>query len=445
MKKIVKLFAAITLILPFFFSGCDNPAFYGVTNDVVSEDATASGTISQITRYTASGTEFLVINADGGLRYKPASNRTHGGWFTYGGLPFSLHSYDYYNESHNGEQIIKIVADQTYLYILSCTYKNDNDEGTVAPDRLRLRYAKITSSNGILWDAANWTLLTESVATDPSAYFKVYKYSSTGYYYSAFSLFSTNSVNPAHRAVFLRSGKYGAANTNYASAWQNVSYYQIKDGAISSYTIPEGIHGPLTYTTDQLAALRVNIYGVAWFNGSYNFFSQPAVITNEKYSEMTYTDLQANSTYVEADFVYYSYGSYLYYINASKGWNAKTTAYISASRTISALAVCSDSILIGMGTWDASTGYNTYGGITKSNLSGGVPSGTTSFSTNAEAQITSGYHVYALLNANPAEAEGASALYAAIGIAGTGSSTGVAYSNIGLWSYYPSRGNWNRE
>ena len=98
-----------------------------------------------------------------------------------------------------------------------------------------------------------------------------------------------------------------------------------------------------------------------------------------------------------------------------------------------------------MGTTDPSTGISTYGGITKSDLNNGVPTGTTKFKTNAESQITSGYHVYALLNANPAEAELASALYAAIGIAGTGSSTGVAYSSIGLWSYYPSRGNWNRE
>jgi len=43
MKKIVKLFAAIALITPFFFTACDNPAFDGVINDVVSEDATVSG------------------------------------------------------------------------------------------------------------------------------------------------------------------------------------------------------------------------------------------------------------------------------------------------------------------------------------------------------------------------------------------------------------------
>ncbi len=98
-----------------------------------------------------------------------------------------------------------------------------------------------------------------------------------------------------------------------------------------------------------------------------------------------------------------------------------------------------------MGTWDASSGYSTYGGITRSELEDGVPTGTTSFSTNASTQITSGYHVFALLNVDPSENETDSALYAAIGFAGSGSSTGVAYSSIGLWSYYPSRGNWNRE
>ena len=428
MKKIIKLFAASALLISLFFTGCDNPAFYGISQDVVSEDATVSGSISQITRYTASGTEFLIVNADGGLRYKRADNRTHGSWATYGALPFSLHSYDYYGESHNGEQIIKIVADTDYLYILSCTYKNDNDEGTVAPDVLRLRCAKITSTNGQTLDSAEWKLLDESTSGNASAKFKIYKYSSTGYYYSAFSLFSTNSVNPAHRTVFLRSGKYNAVNTSSDSAWRNVSYYQLKDGAISSYDISKIWAGSTLYADSNIKSNNINVYGAAYINNGLQFFNNPAVDTNETKT-------------TDATFAYYGNGSYVHYLKSDATYGGS----IGTSRSVSALAVCADSIIIGMGTWDASLGVSTYGGITKSNLSNGIPTGTTSFKTNAESQITSGYHVYALLNADPSETETASALYAAIGIAGTGSSSGVAYSSIGLWSYYPSRGNWNRE
>lgn len=424
MKKIVKLFAAIALITPFFFTACDNPAFDGVINDVVSEDATVSGSITHIARYNASGTEFLILNADGGMRYKRADNRSHGSWQTYGALPFSLHSYDYYGEKHNGEQIIKIVADSEYLYILSCTYKNDNDIGTVAPDVLRLRRAKITSLNSITLDAADWTLLNESKSGDSSAIFKVYKYSDTSYYYSAFSLFSTNAVQPEHRKVFIRSGKYNAVNTKDAKITTPV-YYELADGAIKPYTIDKAWGGNTEYT--DLVSNKVNVYGAAWFDSEYKFFNNPSAVTNE-------------TATTDATKLYYANGSYLHY-QTEAGYGGS----ISANRTITALAVCADSIIIGMGTWDASTGISTYGGITKSDLNNGVPTGTTKFKTNAESQITSGYHVYALLNANPAEAELASALYAAIGIAGTGSSTGVAYSSIGLWSYYPARGNWNRE
>lgn len=424
MKKIVKLFAAIALITPFFFTACDNPAFDGVINDVVSEDATVSGSIAHIARYNASGTEFLILNADGGMRYKRADNRSHGSWQTYGALPFSLHSYDYYGSKHNGEQIIKIVADKDYLYILSCTYKNDNDDGTVAPDLLRLRRAKITSLNSITLDAADWTLLDESKSGNSGAIFKVYKYSSTGYYYSAFSLFSTNAVQPEHRKVFIRSGKYNAVNTS-DSKILTPKYYELADGAIKPYAIDKAWGGNTLYT--DLVSNKVNVYGAAWFDSEYKFFNNPSAVTNE-------------TATTDATKLYYANGSYLHY-QTEAGYGGS----ISANRTITALAVCADSIIIGMGTWDASTGISNYGGIKKSNLIDGVPQETTSFKTNAESQITSGYQVYALLNANPAEAELASALYAAIGIAGTGSSTGVAYSSIGLWSYYPSRGNWNRE
>ena len=433
MKKIVKLFTTLALITPLFFTACDNPAFYGISNDVESEDATVSGSIAQITRYKASGTEFLIVNADGGLRYKRADNRSHGSWKTYGYLPFSLHSYDYYGEKHNGEQIIKIVADENTLYILSCTYKNDNDEGTVAPDYVKLRCAKVTSSDGQTLDAANWTTLNESKSGDTSAIFKVYKYTNTGYYYSAFSLFSTNAVKPANRKVFIRSGKYGAVNTS-DSKIRTPKYYEVSSSGLSEKDITSAWNG----STKTTSMSSVNVYGVAYVGSQTSesdklqFFTNPAVITNE-----TSTN--------EATRVYYASGSTLYYLDCSSSLPNSATKSIGASRTISALAICSDSIIIGMGTWDASTGYSTYGGITKSNLIDGVPQGTTSFKTNAESQITSGYQVYALLNADPSQAELASALYAAIGIAGTGSSTGVAYSSIGLWSYYPSRGNWNRE
>ncbi|MCQ2590651.1 MAG: hypothetical protein MJ179_09535, partial [Treponema sp.] len=67
------------------------------------------------------------------------------------------------------------------------------------------------------------------------------------------------------------------------------------------------------------------------------------------------------------------------------------------------------------------------------------------FTTNATSQLASSYQIYTLLCANPEEDETDASIYATIGFKGSGSSTSVSYNNIGLWSYYKTRGNWNRE
>lgn len=436
MKKLKNIFGSLLLASSLFFAGCYNAVFYEIHQDVESEDATVSGTINQITRYTlqdSNKTEYLVCNADGGLRYKLASNRSHGSWYTYNHLPFSLHSYDYYATSHNGEQIIQVLADSKNLYLLTCVYFDDNDEGTVAPKYVKLWTAEITD-----WGAADtWNCINTSTSETAGQVFKVYKNSSSGYYYSAFCIFSTNSINPANRKVYVRSGKYGAYYATKSkistSEIQNPVYYEVdpdaENGVKELTTMPTTWSGG-SVTTDYSS---INVCSAAYFNDKTNFFTAPAVATNES-SANSYTPTC----------VYWGSGSTLYYITDVTATSASATGSISASHNISALAVCADSILIGMGNTSAYSS-STSGGITHSYLSSGVPTGTTDFSTNAASQISSGYIVFSLLNANPAEDETASALYASIGFCGTGSSTAVSYSSVGLWSYYPSRGNWNRE
>ena len=81
------------------------------------------------------------------------------------------------------------------------------------------------------------------------------------------------------------------------------------------------------------------------------------------------------------------------------------------------------------------------GGIDKVILDNKIPTSLGTFTTNAQFQITSDFIVLALLNATPEKSELESSLYSAINFPGTSES----FSNVGLWSYYPSRGNWNRE
>ncbi len=441
MKKLKNIFTTLALTSSLFFTGCYNAVFYEIHQDVESEDATVSGTINQITRYTlqdSNKTEYLVCNADGGLRYKLASNRSHGSWSTYNYLPFSLHSYDYYATSHNGEQIIQVLADKTHLYLLTCVYFDDNDEGTVAPKYVKLWSAEISDWNS----DPSWKCINTSTSETKNQIFKVYKNSSSGYYYSAFCIFSTNSINPANRKVYVRSGKYGAYYATKSkistSEIQTPVYYEVdpdaENGVKALTTMPTTWSGASVTTSYK----SINVCSAAYFNNQTYFFTGAAAVTNEKYTDMTYTDLASNSTYTKPTCVYWGSGSTLYYITDVTATAANGS--ISASHNISALAVCADSILIGMGN-NSAYSSSTSGGITHSPLnSEGKPTGTTDFSTNAASQIPSDYIVFSLLNANPAETETSSALYASIGFFGTGS-----FRSVGLWSYYPSRGNWNRE
>ena len=77
MKKI----ALLTLIFSIFLlSSCQDAIFEAIMEDVIPESATVSGNITNITRYTVGTEEYLFLAADGGLRYKPASNTKHGAW-----------------------------------------------------------------------------------------------------------------------------------------------------------------------------------------------------------------------------------------------------------------------------------------------------------------------------------------------------------------------------
>lgn len=162
-------------------------------------------------------------------------------------------------------------------------------------------------------------------------------------------------------------------------------------------------------------------------NSNYIFFESTASVKNGNY-------------------IYWGEGSKLYYSNDTSNPKAegKKTLALDAGTDISCLAVTSDSILIGRG--DFSNSLISKGGIAKTSLKDGIPGNSLeSFSTNATSQLASVYQIYTLLVADPNETELNASIYASMGFKGSGSSTSVSYDNIGLWSYYPARGNWNRE
>ena len=162
-------------------------------------------------------------------------------------------------------------------------------------------------------------------------------------------------------------------------------------------------------------------------NSNYIFFESTASVKNGNY-------------------IYWGEGSKLYYSNDTSNPKAegKKTLALDAGTDISCLAATKDALLIGRG--DFSNSLISKGGIAKTSLKDGIPGNSLeSFSTNATSQLASVYQIYTLLVADPKKTELEASIYASMGFKGSGSSTSVSYDNIGLWSYYPARGNWNRE
>lgn len=414
MKKYLLIF---TFTLVFILTGCFNPVFYEVRKDVPPEEGTVQGPITSITRYTVSGREYLVTSANNGLQYKLANSANHGEWkrFSLENLPFSLHHYDYATYTHEGQQIIKVLADKDTLYIVSAAYEDDDSYGTVSPHTISVYGTKITqASEDGTWiepSSEGWKCI---ITDSDNTYFPIY--SKSEYYYSAFCIFQTNTPLRENRHVYIRTGNPDADESDY----QSVKYYELSDlNAPAEISIS-------VFDSDVSCAKSAIV-----FNGEILFFNSNAVTTNETYS-------------TEATRFYYADDSILYY-NTAPSEKAVAEA-VDAESPISALAYCTDAILIGCADYDSISTVSSGGGIYKTNLVSDIPGNTLNdFSTNAKFQIPSNYFITTLINATPERSELDSYLYASTVIFGSEASSSSSYDNVGLWSYYPDRGNWNRE
>lgn len=400
MKNNFKIAAAGIILLSIItFTGCFNPIFYEIRKDVEPEPATVSGNIPNITRFTENGIEYLFVAADWGIRYKAASNTVHGTWASYP-VPFALLSYNFDSSSFVGQQVISVFASSTTLYLLSAEYSSTGSEGTTIPSKINL-WGKNSLSL-----TEGWTLINTSTTTN---YFPVIKNLSTDYYDSYFNIFQTNSPMAAHRHVYI---------CTYIPALLTCKYYELN-----------GLSEPVEITIPKIEDLAISniprVYSAAYYNGEVKFYSSRAVTTNETYT-------------AEATRVYLAHPASPSQLCYTEGETIILS--VLAGDVISCLATCSDSIIIGCGSTLTDGGK---GGLKRTTLTeNGIPGNVlVPFTTNAAFQLTETYPVLALINATPSNTELASTLYAS---ATFYNSNGV-YNNIGLWSYIPTRGNWNRE
>lgn len=128
--------------------------------------------------------------------------------------------------------------------------------------------------------------------------------------------------------------------------------------------------------------------------------------------------------------LYKSSGSYGEIDYSSDGTNFSPTKLELEAKVMS-LAVCGNYLIVG-----------TSKGIKKVRLStSGAPEAVVHWSTNAESAISKVYEVKCLLSVNSSLSDTDGCVYAGVDFTGSGGS----FKNVCLWSYEPSRGNWNRE
>lgn len=426
MKKTIKnialgLLLAITTLQ---FSSCGHePVFYGIIHDVVPEAATVNGNITTISRCTVNSEEYIFLSSGGPVLYKPLSSSDHGEWSSENlTLPFKLHHYNYYatsseNIGHQGEFIHRIIADASNIYILTADFEQNDQYGVVMPKSFHLWTKALDSlfDSSVAWhdiveahkDLFNFSLNLNDTEVDID-----------------FSFFYTNAPQKANRKAFL-------CVKNQDSG--DFKYYELKGSA-----------DPLDCTATATGAncIKVNAESTkvnsAFYIGSNLYFSDSLVVTtNEtKDSPATYACLAGIISN------YYS-TSDLYIFKAG---DSAATPHMNASSPIASLAITKDSLIIGKGSYDENKTSTYDGGIERVLISNNEPEKVqTDFDNNAKYQFTTSYILMALLCADPSQNEADATIYASVTYKGSSSTSSASFSNIGLWSYYPTRGNWNRE
>ena len=398
-----------TILSSLILASCFNPVYYEIRKDVKPEEGTISGNISQITRTTVDNQEFLVLYANEGIRYKQKDLSEHGAWKIFDNPPCAKSVvFDKISQTYDGEQVVSIFSDKDTLFAITAKYKYNTELGTTNVDYMKVYGTQLhldeTDSSGHTWSTNNkWKLIINDTEK------KIFPFagadSSSDYQSSEFAIFQTNSPIAEHRKVFIRSG--------------NSTYYELS-----------GMQSPVSVSVTLTGAESGSANSAVYFNGEVLFFNSLASTTNETY------DSEATRFYFGKDNILY----------ANKSANSKETdKFCDAEYTISSLAVCAHAILIGRGRFGNDS--TTTGGITKTSLDESGTPGTSlvSFDTNASFQLSTAYLINCIVNSSPEKSETESSFYSSVSIKGTATSTGASFRNLGLWSYYPSRGNWNRE
>ena len=475
-KNAIKVLAALlsAATLSTALTGCFDPVFSSVRKEVKLENAAISGFINSIVRFTADGKEYLYLQ-NGRIYFKEVSDDNGGytrnaknqAWTHDSSFPASL-SYNYDNSEYDGRYVCRLASDSKYIYALAFTPVYNETYSRNEPRDIHLYYTDSVKSG--------WTEI-ESVSNAISDY--VSRLKKTNFMMdSSIQLFCTNSPKKDHRKAFIR---IGGGNPYYETMAVNQEY-NYGNREEGNYGIIE-LNGPDTNIENCIpfgkeGASHKSLSAVYFDEGDGNvnnnihFFNTSASDTNETFDD-------------EATYVYFGSGKTLnwYSIDDYKANLSKSSKYLISEDKVSDTELCLiDAGINGFTAYDSDgstrktltapdgviqetsgagndiislcltgtsiiIGTKEYGAYRAMLTNGKPDSSTKDFDNNASTIMTKPYLVPVLLTTNPAigeEAEG-SAIYSSMIFHYTQSTASADYDNVGLWSYYQSRGNWNRE
>lgn len=437
MKK--TLFSAAALAATFVFTGCYDAIFYNIRNEVPLEDGVINGYTNSIVRYQKDGKEFLYLQ-NGNIYYKQISvegadktlteNQDHDKWEKDGTAPGGL-EYKYYDEKFSGTYSCILASDANYLYMLGATPVYDQDNGRNVLKNFTLYYSdgtkweKLENVNNIIREYEN-TLKDTHYTMDASI-----------------QLFCTNAPQNDHRKAYIRIGG-GSPYYKDISEKQNYGNFDKNENGVLNCGIIK-LNGDATDVSAIIAEGTGKIGSLEKTGAGKNTLS--AVYANSDIYFLDYVAASTNETKdadVDITWIYYGDGGTLRSLAVSSIGTATTETLISTSGCdddILSLCVTKDSVILG--TFEEGAYYVA--------LTDGKPAeSTTSFPdgmTNADNVMCPPYIIRMLFCTDPSigATESGSALYSALQFRYTESVASASYKNVGLWSYYSARGNWNKE
>lgn len=382
-SKIKILFSALlAFTAASFFSACDGIVFHDIRKEVKLAKAKISGDIHNIVRFNYNGVEH-VFASNGTIYYRSVNADSALG-------SVNIDSKESWSEDFENpdDHIFSLAADTNCLYAATIALEKD-DDGYNVPK--------------------SWSLWCFD--TDSKSWNKIY----TAQYSSelSFILFCTNTPKKDNRRAYFRYG---------TSVWQLSGTTPLTTD--NKMDAKEKLETGETLTSfDNSTKPTYATKSCAYFNGEVYFSSSEAMVTNETPEK-------------DATYIYRSLSDNILYSTDPTDATKWTQVNLN-HKSILSIALTANYLLAG-----------TTGGIihtpleADSNKIVAIPkAGHVDFSTNADATLSSYYDVQAILVVDSSEAETSATIFATAET----SSTSASLNNVGLWSYFATEGEWNRE